>query len=164
MGATVPFQILIWITIPAFINVLLAQMLTAMKKQKILIISNGIGFLVNLALGLIFVNTYASVGMCWASLLSYIGLLAGNFYFVFKFLGLIPIHKLLVRPLIAGSIMCISFSLLMDQINVIIEIRLIVLYCGLLFIFKTLTKDEIEVSTAAFLWRFGTRPDRLDST
>ena len=158
-GATVPFQILTWLIIPAFINFLLVQMLTVIKKQRVLITTNGIGYFINLMMGLALVNKYASVGICWASLFSYIALAMVNFYCVSKYLGLIPMHKIILRPLIAGSVMWGFLYQFADKVNIVpFIIGSFVIYCSSLFLLKTFSRDEIDIFKVGFFQRSGNRP------
>lgn len=157
-GATVPFQILIWIIIPACLNILLSLVLTIMKKQRVLIISNGICFLINLILGLIIVDKYASVGISCVSVFTYVALATVNFYFVTKLLGFIPMHRMIFRPVVAGSIVWIFLYKFADKVNIMIFIiGFLGIYCGLLILFKTFSRDEIDFFKIGFLRPAGRR-------
>lgn len=151
-GATVPFQILIWLIIPAFLNILLSQMLIIMKKQRVLIISNGICFLINLTFGLIVVNKYASVGISCATVFAYVALATVNFYFVAKHLGLIAMHRMIFRPIVGGSIVWVFLYKFADKVNIVtFIIGFLGIYCSLLILFRTFSRDEINFIKIGFL-------------
>ena len=153
-GATVPFQILIWLIIPAFINGLFSQILTLIKKQRVLIISNCICFIFNLLLGLILVNKYAAVGLCWASLFSYVVLVTINFYFLAKYLVFIPIHQIIFRPLVACIIMWGFLYKLVDRVNMVLLIIFFFgTYFSLLLLFRTFSSNEIDAFKIALFRR-----------
>lgn len=145
-GAIPSFQILIWAIVPLFLNGLLDFLLTSIKKQRVLIISNGLCFLMSCTLGLILVREYGYLGASWASLFSYCGLLVVNFYFTTKYLGFIPIHRIVIRPLLSGSAMCVILMLLVNRVHMVFAVTVgILIYFTLLFLFRTFTADEIEM-------------------
>jgi len=51
VGATIPFQICIWTLIALFINILNENILTAQKRQKLLLISNSLCLFIIFSVG-----------------------------------------------------------------------------------------------------------------
>ncbi len=98
LGATTSFQILIWIAIPLFANLLLNFILTSMKRQNVLMVSNGLCFLVTCLIGLFLVPKYGNVGASWAVLLGSVTLFMANFYFVSKYLEPVSIMRFILKP------------------------------------------------------------------
>jgi len=145
-GAIASFKILIWAILPLFLNGLLDFLLTSIREQRVLIISNGLCFLMSCTLGLILVRKYGYWGASWASLVSYFGLLIVNFYFTTKYVGFIPIHRIVIRPLLSGSVMCVILMSLVNRVNMVFAVTAgILIYFALLFLFKTFTAIEIEM-------------------
>lgn len=145
-GAIASFKILIWAILPLFLNGLLDFLLTSIREQRVLIISNGLCFLMSCTLGLILVRKYGYLGASWASLVSYFGLLIVNFYFTTKYVGFIPIHRIVIRPLLSGSVMCVILMSLVNRVNMVFAVTAgILIYFALLFLFRTFTAIEIEM-------------------
>lgn len=152
--AAVPLQILIWAINLLFINILLDFILTSMRKQNLLTVSNGLCLAVSSSLGFILVQKYGYFGACWATLLSYVILVVCNFYFVSKHLGLIPVHRIAVKPILCCSVLGAILFGYSDRINMIILILTgLLIYTALLFFMKTFTKEELSLFKHAFTWK-----------
>ncbi|MDL1967665.1 MAG: flippase [Deltaproteobacteria bacterium] len=143
--AAAPLKILIWAINLLFINMLLDFILTSMRKQNILIVSNGLCLAVSSALGFIFVQKYGYFGACWATLLSYVILVITNFYFVSKHLGLIPVHLIVLKPILCCSVLGAILLEYSDNIHmVILIITGLLIYTVLLFLMRTFTHEELS--------------------
>lgn len=152
--AAVPLQILIWAINLLFINMLLDFILTSMRKQNLLTVSNGLCLAVSSSLGFILVQKYGYFGACWATLLSYVILVVCNFYFVSKHLGLIPVHRIAIKPILCCSVLGAILFGYSDRINMIILILTgLLIYTALLFFVKTFTKEELSLFKHAFTWK-----------
>lgn len=90
--ATGSFQVIIWIILPLFGNSLLSFFLTSVKKQKVLIISNGIALLLNVIFSAILIPNYGHIGASLAFLFSAFALFLANFCFLSKYLQSIPFN------------------------------------------------------------------------
>lgn len=142
--ASVSFQILIWIINLSFLNIFSDKVLTVIGKQKLLMISSVVSFLANLLLGFFFVTYYGYVGASIAALCSSIILFGLNFYFVSLYVKHTSLF-FVVKPLLAVSVA----TLFLIWFNRLYEIGFMVicfiLYCGLLFILRAYSKDELKL-------------------
>jgi O-antigen/teichoic acid export membrane protein len=148
--STIVFRILIWTIVPLFESIFLSFILTSIRKQKVLVISNIACFVSNCALSFIFVRKYGYVGASVASLLSYFVLFAVNFYFTSKYVQLIPIHFIALRPLLACGVTYLLLFALESKLGMVPLMTIaFLLYFVLLFLSKTFTPDEIEIFKSA---------------
>jgi O-antigen/teichoic acid export membrane protein len=90
--ATGSFRIIIWILLPLFGNGLLSFLLTSVKKQKVLIISNGIALFLNVVFSAILIPKYGHIGASLAFLFSAFALFLANFCFLSKHLRSVPFN------------------------------------------------------------------------
>ena len=143
--AAVPLQILVWAINLLFVNILLDFILTSMRKQNLLTISNGLCLAVSSSIGFVLVFKCGYLGACWATLLSFVVLAVCNFYFVSKHLGLIPVHRIVIKPVLCCMVLGAILFEYSDKINIIIVIVLsLTIYTGLLFLFRTFTCEELN--------------------
>jgi O-antigen/teichoic acid export membrane protein len=159
LGAVIPFQISIWTIIFFFINIMHESVLTALMKQKLLMISNGLCLFVNFLLGIILVPKYAAVGASVAMACGAFCLCVLNFYFIFKYLGEVKFLLIAIPPIIGGAIMWFLINSLSGDINMVFLILFsLAAYIGMLFSSKTFTPGEIDIFKTAVqktMCRFG---------
>ena len=138
--------ILIWAIVLLFINLLLDNILTSLKKQNVLTISSGLSLAGSCLMGFVLVRKYGYIGASWAFIASYAILVIVNFYYVTKYIGMIKIHSIIFRPLICSSCLWAALIHFSDTINgvVLIAIGPLFYFC-LLYMFKTFTQQEIEM-------------------
>ncbi len=148
-------QILIWAINLLFINMLMDFLMTSMRKQNFLIVSNALCLTTSSTIGYVLVQEFGYFGACWATLLSYVVLIACNFYFVSKYLGLIPVHRIAIKPVLCCMALAGFLFEYSDNINIITLIILgSIIYIGLLFLFKTFTHKELNSLKYGFIIKF----------
>jgi len=91
-------QILIWTMIPLFANSLLNFVLTSLYKQRLLLISNTLCFLVNAALSWALVKDFSYIGVSFAALIANIVLFFINYHFVSVVLGRARLYSMTIIP------------------------------------------------------------------
>lgn len=143
-GAAVPLQIWSWALLPLFINILNVNVLTAITKQQVLIISNGVCFVVVCVSGYLIIPQYAAVGASIALACGNLFLFSLNFYFIFKYLGPINIYSIAIRPLIACIMMFLTCTFLGNVSALIIFPFSLLIYFCMLIILKTFSSQEIS--------------------
>ncbi|SLM30396.1 membrane hypothetical protein [Desulfamplus magnetovallimortis] len=142
--ATVALKILIWSINLLFVNILFDFVLTSMKKQNLLMISNALCLAASSSIGFVLVWRYGYQGACWATLLSYAVLVCSNFYFVSRDLGVIPVHRIVIKPLFASGVFAAILFLGLDEINGVILILICsVIYFTILFLLQAFTDEEL---------------------
>lgn len=144
--ASVALQILIWIVAPLFLNNLLDYILSSIKKQRLLMVSNGVCLVSNCGLGIILIRKYGYVGACWTSLFSYVVLLVVNFGFVSRYVGWLSLYQTGFWPFMAGAAMVGSLLIGGAFVHPVILIPgTCILYLGVLYAGNTFSPDEIQM-------------------
>lgn len=138
------FQILVWSVLFLFLDTLMNFTLTTIKRQKFLVISNGLCLFFNLGLSLFLVPRYGHIGACWASVAAHMVLFGVNFYFTSKCIGGVSAKDTVVRPLFAAA----AVSLLLFKLNglnvFVLALGVVILYFGLLVMLNTFSRKEIQ--------------------
>lgn len=144
LDAQYSFQILIWSLLPLFLNLYFDFAITAIKKQKILMVSNGISFLVSSLLSLVLVQEYGYIGVSWASLIACISLFTVNYYFITKYLGFIRLHDVAIKPVIA-SVIAYLVILFMGERGIFLSCSVSLgAYFLFLFLLRAFSRDEVK--------------------
>ncbi len=158
-GAVTPLQISIWTIIAFFIITLSEHVLTVLKKQRVLVVSNGCCLLINLFLGIYFIPNYGAVGASMAMACGLYSLFFLNCYFISKYLGKIKLLSRAVRPIICSVIMWVFINSFDDNIHITLLIpSAMAIYVVALISFKTFTLQELELFKNYFqkiMSRFG---------
>jgi len=96
--AALSLRILIWTIVPLFANGLLNFLLTALYKQRLLLISNVACFVVNAVFGVLLVKEFGVAGVSLAALLAFVILFGVNYHFVNVHLGCAQLIPMTVVP------------------------------------------------------------------
>jgi len=138
-------QILILALVFIFVNSVLMYILTSMNKQKLNTLSTGLCAIVNITLNLILIPILSYNGAAIATVVTYAVLFAASFYFVSKYLQVLPIHKILVKPVISGLMMA-TFIFYFIDLNIFLLVLLAgIVYLLALLVLKTFSKEDIDL-------------------
>jgi len=138
-------QILIWALVFTFSNSVLLQLLISMDKQKLNTLSIGICAITNITLNFILIPIMSYNGAAIATVASNIVLFIASFYFVSEHLGILPIHKIAIKPVIAGLIMG-TFVYYSTNLNILLVIALAgLVYFTALLLLKTFSKEDWNI-------------------
>jgi len=139
-------KILIWVLVLLCIDLLLSNILTSLKKQKILTISSGLCLTASCILGFMLVPKYGYIGATWSIIVSAAILVIVNFYYLNKYIGNIKFLSIIYRPLICSSCLIGLLILFSDTINGFLLLAIgSLFYFFLLCLFKAFTQQEIEI-------------------
>ncbi|CAD6492210.1 MAG: Polysaccharide biosynthesis protein [Candidatus Argoarchaeum ethanivorans] len=144
-SATV-LQILICAIVFTFINFLLLNLLISINKQKLHALSMGICAIVNVILNLILIPILSYNGAAIATLVTNAVLFIASFYFVSKHLFVLPVHEIIIKPVIAGLMMG-TFVYYFINVNIFLLVPLaVVIYLVALLALKTFTVEDWEMA------------------
>jgi O-antigen/teichoic acid export membrane protein len=144
-GSIITLQIMIWTLVFTSTNYLLANLLISMDKQKLDMASSGLCAIVNIALNLILIPMLNYNGAAIATVATTAVLFLSNFYFVSKHLQLLPIHKIVIKPVIGGVTMAI-FMCYFVNINVfLLTLAAGVIYIIALLLLKTFSEEDWNI-------------------
>ncbi|MDQ1336018.1 MAG: hypothetical protein QG552_2968 [Thermodesulfobacteriota bacterium] len=148
LAASLSFQILIWIVGFYFLNIFSDKILQVIFKQRLLIISSGITFSVNVLLSFIFISGYGYVGGSIATLISTAILFLTNFFFVAKYLKNMSL-SFMVKPLAAFVSVTTAFYAARDLNMAILFPAGIMTYFLMLLMLKTFSRSELSLFLTA---------------
>jgi O-antigen/teichoic acid export membrane protein len=103
-SATV-LQILIWALVLNSVNFVLSNVLTSINQQKLITVSVALCAIVNVILNFILIPIFKCDGAAIATVMTNVVLFTASFYFVAKHFQILPLHKIIIKPLISGLIM-----------------------------------------------------------
>ena len=144
-NSTTVLQILIWGLVFTFPNFVLFNLLIAIDKQKLNTFSMGLCAIVNVTLNLFLIPILSYNGAAIATVMTNIILFVANFYFVSKHLHVLPLYKMVIKPIISGLLMC-AFMYYFVDINIFLLILLAgIVYLVALLALKTFSKEDVDI-------------------
>ena len=145
INSVAALQILIWALLFMFINYIAGYLLNSIEKQKLFTISVGITAVVNIILNFILIPLYSYIGASIATVISEILTFTMLYYFTSQNNYRLNFLKLIIKPFFAVVIMSF-FIIYFNNLHILLLVPLsIIIYFTLLFIFKALTKEEIDL-------------------
>lgn len=143
-SATV-LQILTWTLVFTFVNFLLLQLLTSIDKQKLNTISTGTCAIVNVILNFVLIPVFSYNGAAIATVATNAVLFVVSFYFVSKHLQVLPIHKIVIKPIISGVLMGTFVYYFVDVNMFLLVLLAAVVYLVALLALKTFTEEDWNI-------------------
>ncbi|MDY6894127.1 MAG: flippase [Thermotogota bacterium] len=143
--STTVLQILIWSIVFSSINSILLSLLISINRQKLNTLSTGVCAFVNVILNLILIPILSYNGASIATVVTNMVLFTVCFYFVSKHLQVIPVHKMVVKPVISGLVMG-AFIYYFTRLNIFLLVPLAgIVYLMVLLTLKTFNEDDWEM-------------------
>mgnify|MGYP000108938128 CR=1 FL=1 len=144
-GSATALQILIWALIFGSINSVLLNLLISMDKQKLNTASTGLCAIVDIVLNFILIPILSYNGAAIATVATGTVFFGASFYFVSKYLQMLPIHKIVIKPIISCLLMGI-FIYYFINLKIFLLVPLAAgIYLAALFVFKEFQKDDVEI-------------------
>ena len=148
-SSVIALQILAWDALLFFLYDPLATTLASMNKQNILAITCGVCALVNVVLNLILIPNFSYIGAGIATIVTETVLLVLYFYFVSKYLYWLPLHKIILKPMVACALMAI-FIYFLSNINLaVIIVSSAILYFIVLYILRWFSPEDFSLISQA---------------
>jgi O-antigen/teichoic acid export membrane protein len=141
----VALQILAWNILLHFMYILLAVVLASIDRQNQMALAAGICAVLNVILNLILIPHFSYVGAGIATIITGTVLFALYFYFVRKYLYRLPLHKMVVKPIIACAIMAIFLHFVSGIHLAVLIASAIALYFLALFILRAFSGEDIRL-------------------
>ncbi len=148
LGATLPFQILIWATVLTFIYAVPNVMMIVRQTRKALGILGAVTLL-NVLTNIILVPRFGILASAWITVLSYL-LVAVFYIFYSRKLSSFDIFKYAPIPLAASAVMGLAVWLI-RELNIFAVIAAdAALYVGILILMQYLRKEDWEFVKSIF--------------
>lgn len=136
-GATLTFQLLLTTVLLVFPGTIIGNVIFAYDKQKIFILSTGIGAATNVVLDLLLIPAYGIAGSAVATIISQILVNAINWGYLRKMNGFAILPHILKISLATALMGAGTFAILLSGANVILNLAISALiFGGALYLFK----------------------------
>ncbi len=144
-NSIIALQILSWDVLLVFLYGCISFLLVSIDRQHQMALLAGCTAVINIVLNLILIPSYSYIGSAFATIIAESFLLLAYIYLSAHYFHLLPFHKIIIKPIIACSIMGL-FVYFFHEMNLIVIILLaIIIYFTILFIIKAFSKDEIAL-------------------
>ncbi len=138
-------QILSWDILLIFLYTILGCFLIAIDRQNEMAIAILITAVINVVINIILIPYFSYVGAAIATIAAETILLSIYFYLISKHIYVLPIHKIVLKPIIALVVMTF-FILFFNLLNFFVLVILsIIVYIFVLYIIKGISKDDIAL-------------------
>ena len=145
INSIVALQILSWDILLIFLYTILGGFLVSIDKQNKMAIAAAITAIVNVIINLILIPYFSYVGAAVATVSSELILFGIYFYLVSKHIYLLPIHKILIKPIIALFVMCL-FIYFLNSLGLFVLVALgAIIYFATLFLIKGISKEDFAL-------------------
>lgn len=143
-------KILIWACLFIFLSHITSTVLISINRQNINMYLASIMVVLNISLNLLLIPKYGLLGASISTLITEGMVMIFGFYFVSKFLVFLPLQNIIVKPIISALLMGI-FIYNFKYLNLFCLILLAtIFYFGLLILFRTFTKEDIQIFKSVF--------------
>ena len=138
-------QIVIWALVFIWTNAIFVDLLVSMGKQKLNTVSMALCAVINVILNFILIPTLSYNGAAIATVVTSAIFFIASFYFVSKNFQVLPVHKLMVKPVIGGLMMG-AFVYYFIDVNIFLLTPLAaVVYLMSLLALKTFSKEDFDM-------------------
>jgi len=144
-NSTTVLQILIWALVFVSVNSVLLHLLISMGKQKLSTLSYALCAVANVTLNFILIPIMSYNGAAIATVVTNAVLFLASFYFVSKHLQMLPVHKIMIKPVISGLTMG-AFVYYFIDFNLFLLVPLAaIIYLVALLVLKTFSKEDQDI-------------------
>jgi O-antigen/teichoic acid export membrane protein len=144
-GSASALQILIWALVFTSVNSVLLHLLTSINKQKLNTFSHTMCAIANVTLNFILIPIMSYNGAAIATVTTTVVLFIASFYFVSKHLQVLPVHKIVIKPVI-GSLLMGAFIYYFVEHNILLLVPLAgIVYLVALLALKTFSKEDLDI-------------------
>ena len=144
-NSIIALQILSWDVVLVFLYGCISFLLVSIDRQYQMALFAGCTAFINILLNFLLIPTYSYIGSAYATVIAESFLLISYIYLSAKYFHLLPLHKIIIKPMIACGLMG-GFVYMFPQLNLFVVIPIaIVIYFSALFILKAFNKDDISL-------------------
>lgn len=138
-------KVLIWLLIPISLSRFLEVILASINRQEIVTYTLGICALLNIVLDIVLIPILGYTGAIVATMVAQTSVFVIDLYFVHRYLCKPPVHKFILKPLVA-CIMIGTFVYYLQDINLFMLVfAALILYYILLTCMKGFDKEDLEL-------------------
>jgi O-antigen/teichoic acid export membrane protein len=144
-GSATALQILIWTLVFTSIGAVLVSLLISVGKQKLNTLSSVLCAVFNICLNFILIPILSYNGAAIATVMTNTIFFISSFYFVSKYIYVLPLHKIFLKPVLSALLMG-AFVYHFNNLNIFLLVLLAAgIYLMALIALKTLNKEDIDI-------------------
>ena len=144
-NSVIALQILSWDILLIFLYTILGGFLVSIDRQNEMAVAAAITAVVNVIINLVLIPYLSYVGAAIATVSSELILFGIYFYLVSKHIHLLPIHKMLVKPIIALIVMSL-FIIFFNWLGLFLLVILgAIIYFSVLYLIRGISKEDISL-------------------
>ncbi|MEA1865574.1 MAG: flippase [Euryarchaeota archaeon] len=147
-NSVIALEILAWDVLLIFICLPLGFMLVAINRQNRMAVIVGGCALLNIILNLILIPGFSYIGAAIATLITETVLFLAYFYVISKYLYKLPLHRIVMRPLIATTVTALFIQLCSGLNLIVVIISATALYLVVLYLIGGFDKDDRRLLSA----------------
>jgi O-antigen/teichoic acid export membrane protein len=144
-NSIIALQILSWDVLLVFLYGCISFLLVSIDRQHQMALLAGCTAIINIVLNLILIPSYSYIGSAFATIIAESFLLLAYIYLSARYFHLLPFHKIIIKPIIACSIMGLFVYFFHEMNLIVIIILAMIIYFTILFLIKGFSKDEIAL-------------------
>jgi len=149
-NSIIALQILSWDVLLVFLYGCISFLLVSIDRQHQMALLAGSTALINIILNIILIPSYSYIGSAFATIIAESFLLLAYIYLSARYFHLLPFHKLIIKPIIACSLMGL-FVYFFHEVNLIVVILVAMLiYFSLMFLIKGFSTEDIALMRSLF--------------
>lgn len=149
-NSIIALQILAWDILLLFLYRCMYYLLISIGQQKQIMKIAGICALVNVGLNLALIPLFSYVGAGVATIITELTLLGLFFYISSKNVYRLPLHKIMIRPIIASTLMSILIYIFSDMKFALVVVLSIVFYFIVLYLLGGITQEDTKMLRKVF--------------
>jgi len=144
-NSIIALQILSWDVLLVFLYGCISFLLVSINRQHQMALFAGCTAVINIIMNLLLIPTYSYIGSAFATIIAESFLLVAYLLLSAKYFHLLPLHTIIIKPIIACSLMGV-FVYYFHELHLMVLIPLaIVIYFSALFLIKGFSKDDISI-------------------
>jgi O-antigen/teichoic acid export membrane protein len=137
-------QIVIWVLPFTFVNYILGSLLTSMNRQYTVLKITITCLVLNVGMNVILIPLYSYLGAAIVTVITDAFSVALSFYVVSRLVSRVPVHKIIIKPVIACLIMALFILFFKTNLFVVIILSTVI-YFAVLIALKTFTPEDYDL-------------------
>jgi len=138
-------QILSWDILLFFLYHCLGNVLMAVNRQNQMAFSVGICAVINVVLNLILIPRFSYIGAGIATIVTESVLLGLYFYFVSKYLYRLPLHRIILKAIIACAVMAVFVYFCRSFTLAVLIVLAAVIYFAMLYLIRGFSQEDFNL-------------------
>jgi O-antigen/teichoic acid export membrane protein len=149
-SSIIALRILIWASVIIYVNYVLTQLLIVINKQKFNAIFTILCAAFNIGLNLVFIPKLSYIGSGVITVGTEMLLFVLCFFAVSRCMGIIPLHRIIIKPVLASIILGLALIIVADAPLFLAILIAAVVYVGAVKLIRIIDKDDYDILKSIF--------------